>query len=52
MITFEVVVDVSEGAKGGAKSVMNRRRKQRTRGGVSAGGNNGEDGDNDGNVNF
>jgi hypothetical protein len=41
-------VDFSEEAKGGAKSMMNRRKNQRSRGGGGGGGNDEEDMDADG----
>ena len=41
-------LECSDCAKGGAKSVMNRRKNQRNRGGVGGGGNHEEDGEGEG----
>ena len=38
-----VLVMESEAAKGGAKSVINRNRRQRNRGGYGLGGSHGDD---------
>ena len=43
MIVIMCFVDYSEAAKGGAKSVINRNRRQRNRGGHGFGGRDGDD---------
>ena len=43
MIVSVFLVGFSEAAKGGAKSVINRNRRQRNRGGHGFGGNHGDD---------
>ena len=47
-MVVELFIGYSDAAKGGAKSVMNRRKKQRSRGGAGGGGNHDEDGDGEG----
>ena len=48
LVVVELFIGYSDAAKGGAKSVMNRRKKLRSRGGAGGGGNHDEDGDGEG----
>merc|ERR1711875_19012 len=48
LLLLELFTGPTEGAKGGAKSVMNRRKKQRSRGGHGGGGAHESAGDGDG----
>ena len=43
MLVLVMMIQESEAAKGGAKSVINRNRRQRNRGGHGIGGHHGDD---------